>query len=159
TPQARIANLLNGAPFRVLRLKNGVVKMPTAAGEETIDKLDARFELRSGTLAGFGSFVLRDAPVSFTFDTGAASETGEGLSVPATLSVTAPTFDATVAGTASFASELQFDGDMTAGIADTRAFLRWTGIDLAEGRSLKVLSASGAARWNGTTLTFDDGAF
>jgi uncharacterized protein involved in outer membrane biogenesis len=159
TPQARIANLLNGAPFRVLRLKNGVVTMPTEAGGETIDKLDARFELRSGTLAGFGSFVLRNEPVSFTFDTGAASETAEGVSVPATLSVTAPTLDATVAGTASFASEFQFDGDMTAGIADTRAFLRWTGVDLAEGRSLKVLSASGAARWNGTTLTFDDGAF
>jgi AsmA protein len=159
TPQARVANLLNGAPFRVLRLKNGVVKMPTAAGNETIDKLDARFELRSGTLAGFGSFVLRNEPVSFTFDTGAASETAEGLSLPLTLSVTAPTLDATVAGTAACASEFQFDGDVTAGMADTRAFLRWAGIDLAEGRSLKALSASGAARWNGTTLTFDDGAF
>jgi AsmA protein len=159
TPEARVANLLNGAPFRVLRLKNGVVKMPTASGGETIDKLDARFELRSGTLAGFGSFVLRNEPVSFTFDTGAASETADGLSVPLKLSVTAPTLDATVAGMASCASEFQFDGDVTAAMADTRAFLRWAGIDLAEERSLKVLSASGAARWNGTTLTFDDGAF
>ena len=75
------------------------------------------------------------------------------------LSFNAPTLDATVAGTASFANGFQLDGDITAGMADTRAFLRWAGIELAEGRSLKALSASGAARWNGTTLTFDDGAF
>jgi uncharacterized protein involved in outer membrane biogenesis len=159
TPEARVANLLNGAPFRVLRVRNGVIKMPTASGGETIDKLDARFKLSSGALAGSGSFVLRNEPVSFNFDTGAASETADGLSVPVTLSVSAPTLDATVAGTASFANGIQLDGNITAGMADTRAFLRWAGIGLAEGRSLKALSASGAARWNGTTLTFDDGAF
>ena len=159
TPEARVANLLNGAPFRVLRVRNGVIKMPTASGGETIDKLDARFKLSSGALAGSGSFTLRNEPVSFTFDTGAPSETADGLSVPVTLSFSAPTLDATVAGTASFANGFQLDGDITAGMADTRAFLRWAGIELAEGRSLKALSASGAARWNGTTLTFDDGAF
>ena len=159
TPEARIANLLNGAPFRVLRVRNGVIKMPTASGGETIDKLDARFKLRSGALAGSGSFTLRSEPVSFTFDSGAPSETADGLSVPVKLSFSAPTLEATVAGTASFATGFQLDGDITAGMADTRAFLRWAGIELAEGRSLKALSASGAARWNGTTLTFDDGAF
>ena len=159
TPEARVANLLNGAPFRVLRVRNGVIKMPTASGGETIDKLDARFKLSSGALAGSGSFTLRNEPVSFTFDTGAPSETADGLSVPVKLSFSAPTLDATVAGTASFANGFQLDGDITAGMADTRAFLRWAGIELAEGRSLKALSASGAARWNGTTLTFDDGAF
>ncbi len=159
TPEARVANLLNGAPFRVLRVRNGVIKMPTASGGETIDKLDARFKLSSGALAGSGSFTLRNEPVSFTFDTGAPSETADGLSVPVKLSFNAPTLDATVAGTASFANGFQLDGDITAGMADTRAFLRWAGIELAEGRSLKALSASGAARWNGTTLTFDDGAF
>ena len=159
TPEARVANLLNGAPFRVLRVRNGVIKMPTASGGETIDKLDARFKLSSGALAGSGSFTLRNEPVSFTFDTGAPSETADGLSIPVRLSFNAPTLDATVAGTASFANGFQLDGDITAGMADTRAFLRWAGIELAEGRSLKALSASGAARWNGTTLTFDDGAF
>ncbi len=159
TPEARVANLLNGAPFRVLRVRNGVIKMPTASGGETIDKLDARFKLSSGALAGSGSFTFRNEPVSFTFDTGAASETADGISVPVTLSVSAPTLDAAVAGTASFANGFQLDGDMTAGMADTRAFLRWAGIGLAKGRSLKALSASGAARWNGTTLIFDDGAF
>jgi AsmA protein len=159
TPEARVANLLNGAPFRVLQVRNGVIKMPTASGGETIDKLDARFKLSSGALAGSGSFTLRNEPVSFTFDTGAPSETADGLSVPVKLSFSAPTLDATVAGTASFANGFQLDGDITAGMADTRAFLRWAGIELAEGRSLKALSASGAARWNGTTLTFDDGAF
>jgi len=159
TPEARVANLLNGAPFRVLRVRNGVIKMPTASGGETIDKLDARFKLSSGALAGSGSFTLRNEPVNFTFDTGAPSETADGLSVPLKLSFNAPTLDATVAGTASFANGFRLDGDITAGMADTRAFLRWAGIELAEGRSLKALSASGAARWNGTTLTFDDGAF
>ncbi|HKB00491.1 MAG TPA: hypothetical protein VKD02_06985, partial [Methyloceanibacter sp.] len=159
TLQARVTNLLDGAPFRVLRVRNGVIKIPTASGGETIDKLDARFELSSGTLAGSASFVLRNEPVNFTFDTGAPSEPADGSSVPVTLSFSAPTIEATVAGTASFANEFQLDGDMTAGMTDARAFLRWAGIDLAEGRSLKSLSASGAARWNGTTLTFDDGAF
>jgi uncharacterized protein involved in outer membrane biogenesis len=159
TLQARVANLLNGAPFRVLRVRKGIIEIPRASGGETIDKLDARFELGSGTLDGSGSFVLRDEPVNFTFGTGAASETADGLGVPVTLSLSAPTLEATVAGTASFANEFQFDGDMAAGMKDARAFLRWTGIELAEGRSLKAFSASGAARWNGTTLTFDDGAF
>ncbi len=159
TLQARIANLLNGAPFRVLRVQNGVIKMPTASGGETIEKLDARFDLSSGTLAGSGSFVLRNEPVSFTLDTGEPSETADGLTVPATFSFSAPALEATVTGTASFANGFQLDGDMKADMADARAFLRWTGIDLAEGRSLRALSASGAAHWNGTTLTFDDGAF
>ncbi|HKA99959.1 MAG TPA: AsmA-like C-terminal region-containing protein [Methyloceanibacter sp.] len=159
TLQARVTNLLNRAPFRVLRVRKGAIVMPTASGGETIDKLDARFELSSGTLAGYGSFVLRHEPVNFTLDTGSPSETGDGLSVPVTLSFSAPTMDATVAGTASFANEFQLDGDMKAGMTDARAFLRWAGIELAEGRSLKAFSASGAARWNGTTLTFDDGAF
>jgi AsmA protein len=159
TLRARVTNLLNGAPFRVLRVRKGTVKLPTASGGEIIDKLDARFELSSGTLAGSGSFVLRNEPVNFALDTGAPAETEDGLSVPVTLSFSAPALEATVAGTASFANEFQLDGDMTAGMTDARAFLRWAGIELAEGRSLKAFSASGAARWNGTTLTFDDGAF
>ncbi|MGD9501679.1 MAG: AsmA-like C-terminal region-containing protein [Methyloceanibacter sp.] len=159
TLQARIANLLSGPPFRVLRMEGGVVKIPTASGNETVEALDARFDLSSGALAGSGSFVLRKEPVSFTLDTGAPSETGDGLSVPASLSFDAPALDAALTGTASFANGLQFDGDVEAATSDARAFLRWTGIALAEGKSLKALSASGTAHWNGTTLTFDDGTF
>src|SRR4029450_11708902 len=89
TLQARVANLLDGAPFRVLRVRKGVIKIPTAAGGETIDRLDARFELGSGTLDGSGSFVLRNEPVNFTLGTGAASETADGLGVPCTVSFSA----------------------------------------------------------------------
>lgn len=159
TLQARVANLLNGAPFRVLRLKGGVIKIPSPSAGETIEKLDARFDLSSGTLAGSGSFVLRQEPVSFTLDTDVPSETEVGLSLPATLTFSAPPLEATLTGAASFANGLQFDGDLEADMGDARAFLRWSGIDLAEGRSLKALSASGTAHWNGTTLTFDDGTF
>src|SRR5262245_604053 len=143
TLRARVTNLLDGAPFRVLRVRKGIIKIPTASGGETVDKLDARFELSSGTLAGSGSFVLRNEPVNFTFDTGAPSGTADGLSVLVTLSFSSPAIEATVAGTASFANEFQLDGDMTAGMADTRAFLKWAGIELADGQSLKALSASG----------------
>jgi AsmA protein len=44
-------------------------------------------------------------------------------------------------------------------MANARAFLRWAGIALADGESLKSLSASGKARWNGATLIFEDGSF
>lgn len=62
-------------------------------------------------------------------------------------------------GTASFATGLQLDGDVQADMPSARDFLTWTGIGLPPGKSLKKLSASGLAHWNGTTLTFDDGSF
>jgi AsmA protein len=66
---------------------------------------------------------------------------------------------AKVAGVASFANGLQLDGDVQANLDNARNFFRWAGIALPEGQSLQKLSASGTAHWNGSTLTFDDGAF
>ncbi len=161
TLQARVANVLTGAPLRVLRVRGGTINVPTASGSETIEKFNARFDLGSGTgaLSSSGSFVLRDDTVSFQLDTGAPVETGGALSVPVTLAFNAGPLNASVTGAASFANGFQLDGDMKADMANARAFFRWAGIPLAEGQGLRELSASGAAHWNGTTLTFDEGSF
>ena len=47
--QAVVANLLGGAPVGILRLRDGTIKLPTAAGVETITKVDARFDASSGS--------------------------------------------------------------------------------------------------------------
>lgn len=161
TLQARVANLLNGALLRVLRVQSGTIHMPTAAGTEIIRKVDARFDLHSGTgaMSSFGSFKLRNETVGFTLDTGALSKTADGLTAPVTLTLTATPLTAKVTGTASLTNEFEIDGDLEAEMANVRAFLRWAGIALVEGESLKDLSASGEANWNGTTLTFEDGSF
>ncbi len=85
TLQARIANLLKGAPLRVLRVRGGTIRMPTASGGEAIEKLDAKFELSSGTgaMSSSASFVLRDETVSLALETGAPSETADGTQSPA----------------------------------------------------------------------------
>ena len=161
TLQARVANLLRGAPLRVLRVRGGTLRMPTASGTETIDKVDARFDLSSGTgaMSSFGSFVLRDETVGFALDSGVPAETAGGLSFPVRFAFTSTPVTATVTGTASFTSGFELEGDMQADMADARAFSRWAGIALAEGESFKRLSASGKARWNGMTLIVDDGSF
>lgn len=161
TLQARVANALTGAPLRVLRVRGGTISIPTASGQETIEKFTARFDLSSGTgaVSSSGSFVLRGETVSFQLDSGVPAETEGDLSVPVTLAVNAGELKAQVTGAASFANGFQLDGDMKADLANARAFFRWAGIPLAEGQSLRGLSASGTARWNGTTLTFDEGSF
>ena len=161
TLQARVANLLDGAPLRVLRVLGGTVRMSTTTGTESIEQIDARFELGSGTgaLSSSGSFRLRDEAVSFTLESGACSQTADSVTIPVTLSLTATPLTATVTGNASFREGFALEGDLQADTADARALLRWAGIPLAEGESLKKLSASGQAHWNGTTLIFDDGSF
>ena len=75
TVQARVANLLAGAPIGVLRLRDGTLNLPTSTGTEAIKKIDARFDASSGTgtMSSFGSFVLRDETVGFALDCGAAA--------------------------------------------------------------------------------------
>lgn len=162
TLEARVTNMLTGAPLRVLRVRGGSINMPAAWGSESIEKFNARFDLssRTGAVSSSGSFVLRDEPVSFSLDTGAPAETAErGLSVSVTLAFNAGPLKAEVTGAASFANGFQLDGDLKADMANARAFFRWAGIPMAQGQGLKGLSASGAAHWNGTTLTFDEGSF
>jgi AsmA protein len=161
TLQARVANLLDGILLRVLRVRNGTIYMPTAAGTEIIKKIDARFDLHSGTgaMSSFGSFKLRGEAVEFTFDTGALSKTDDSLTAPVTLSFTAPPMAAKLTGVASLNNEFEIDGDLDVEMANARDFLRWAGIALADGENLKSLSASGKAHWNGATLIFEDGSF
>lgn len=161
TLQARVANLLSGAPVGVVRLRDGTIHVPIASGTEAIKKIDARFDASSGTgaMSSFGSFTLRNETVGFVFDCGAPSETADGLRIPVSLTLTSTPVTAKVTGTASFANGLQLDGDVQADMASARRFLRWAGIALPEGKSLQGLSASGMAHWNGATLTFDDGSF
>ncbi|MBC8013840.1 MAG: hypothetical protein H7X74_07165, partial [Methyloceanibacter sp.] len=161
TLQARVANLLSGTPVGVMRLRDGTIHVPTASGTEAIKKIDAHFDVTSGTgtMSSFGSFVFRNETVGFAFDCGAPSETADGPRIPVSLTLTSTPVTAKVTGTAWFANGLQLDGDVRADMASARRFLRWAGIALPEGQSLQRLSASGMAHWNGTTLTFDDGSF
>jgi AsmA protein len=110
-------------------------------------------------MSSFGSFVLRDETVGFAFDCGAAAAAEDGLRVPVNLTFTSKPLAAKVTGTASFNNGLQLDGDVQADMENARSFLRWTGIAIPLGRSLQKLSVAGTARWNGSTLTFDDGTF
>ena len=161
TLQARVANLLGSAPVDALRLRDGTIEIPMAAGTETIKKIDARFDVSAGTgaMSSFGSFELRDETVRFALECAAPSDMAEGLRIPISLTFTAKPLTAKVTGTASFASGLQLGGDVQADMTSARDFLIWAGIKLPPGKSLNKLSASGLAHWNGTTLTFDDGSF
>ena len=161
TIQARVANVLKGAPIGVLRLRDGIIYLPTTTGMEAIKKIDARFDASSGTgaMSSFGSFSLRDETVGFALDCGAPAETEDGIRVPVNLTFTSKPLAAKVTGTASFVNGLQLDGDVRADMDNARRFFRWAGIALPPGRSLQKLSAAGTAHWNGSTLTFDDGTF
>ena len=162
TVQAQVANLLSGAPIGVLRLRDGTLNLPTSTGSEAIKKIDARFDASSGTgtMSSFGSFVAarRDRGLRARLrrgrrDRGRDSRSGQShlhLETPRRPRSRAPRPSTTV-----FSSRATCRPTWT-----TRArFLRWAGIALPPGRSLKKLSAAGKARWNGSTLTFDDGTF
>jgi AsmA protein len=161
TLQGRIANLLTGAPLRVLRVSGGTIRMPAASGGEAIEKFDAKFDLSAGAGAtsSSASFLLRGEPVSLALETEAPSGTADGTRIPLTLSLAAAPVTASIEGNASFSNGFALDGEVQADMADARAFLRWAGIPTVEGESLKGLSARGRAHWNGTTLIFDDGTF
>ena len=161
TLEARVANLLGGAPIGVVRLHDGIMYVPTATGTEAIREIDARFDASSGTgaMTSFGSFALRNKTVGFALDCAAPSTTADGLRIPVNLTFTSKRMTAKVTGAASFANGLQLDGDVQADMDNARKFLRWAGIVLPAGQSLQRLSASGTAHWNGSMLTFDDGSF
>jgi AsmA protein len=98
--------------------------------------------------------------VRFALDLGAPSQTVDtGFLVPVSFTFTSRPLTAKVKGAASFANGFQLDGEVQADMESARRFLNWAGIALPSGQSLQALSASGTARWNGATLTFDDGSF
>jgi AsmA protein len=161
TLQARVTNLLSGAPVGVVRVSDGVLRMPTAGGTETIDKVDVRLDASSGngSVSSSGTFVLRDEKVGFVLKCGAPAQTADSLQVPISLSVTSKPVTAKITGMALLANSLEVDGNVQVEAPDARRFLRWAGVPLPAGHSLQRLTLSGTGHWNGTTFTLDDGAF
>ena len=155
---SEIANLLAGTTVSAMRLRGATIN--SATGLEVATKLDASFDASDGggALSAFGSFDLRDETVRFVLDSGALSETETGTSAPFRLRLSGP-IAATFSGTASGAGMFQLDGRMQAEIVDGRRFLKWAGIPLPDSQSLRGLSVTGPAHWNGSTLTVDGGSF
>jgi AsmA protein len=161
TLQARVTNLLRGAPVGVIRVSNGLVRVATASGSEAIENLDARLDVRSGkgAISSFGTLMFRGEKVGYVLNCETASQSGDDLRVPVSLTFNSTPIAAKFTGTARVATGLQLDGNVQAEIPNARSLLRWTGIALPAGGGLQTLTASGPAHWNGTTLTFEDGAF
>ena len=162
TLQARVANLLKGAPIGVLRLRDGI----TLPARRRPAPKRSRRSMHASTQAPAPERCrasvpssLRDETVGFALDCGAPAETEDGIRVPVNLTFTSKPLAAKLTGTASFVNGLQLDGDVRADMDNARRFFRWAGIALPPGRSLQKLSAAGTAHWNGSTLTFDDGTF
>ena len=153
-----IANLLAGTTVSAMRLRGATIN--SATGQEVVTKLDASFDASDGggALAAFGSFDLRDETVRFVLDSGALTETETGPSAPFRLRISGP-ITATFNGTALFAGAFQLDGTMQAEIGEGRRFLKWAGIPVPDSQSLRGLSITGPAHWNGSTLTVDGGSF
>ncbi len=156
---ALVAKTLAAVPVGAVRIRRGTIK--TASGETAVSDLDARIDASSGggALSAMGSFAFRGETVAFAMDSEEITETEEGQSAPLTLTVSSDPVTAKFSGTARYAEGLEMDGKVKAEIGDGRRFLNWMGVPLPEGKSLKSLSASGTAHWNGSTLTFDDGTF
>jgi AsmA protein len=156
---ALVAKTLADVPVGAVRIRRGTIK--TASGETAVSDLDARIDASSGggALSAMGSFAFRGETVAFAMDSEEITETEEGQSAPLTLTVSSDPVTAKFSGTARYAEGLEMDGKVKAEIGDGRRFLNWMGVPLPEGKSLKSLSASSTAQWNGSTLTFDDGTF
>jgi AsmA protein len=158
-PQALFTNLLSGAPMRVLDVRAGRIALgPRGSSiKEIYAHLDAGKD--TGAISGFGAFTYKDTTVRYSLETGAPTNVGVVESFPLTLTLTSKSIRARLNGTASYASELKLDGDMQAETDDARKFLKWVGLSLPAGDSLKGFSAAGAFHVTGPTLTFDDGTF
>jgi AsmA protein len=158
-PQTLFTNLLSGAPMRVLDVREGRIALgPRGRSiKEIYAHLDAGKD--TGAISGFGAFTYKDTTVRYSLETGAPTNVGAVESFPLTLTLTPKSIRARLNGTTSYASELKLDGDMRAETDDARKFLKWVGLSLPGGDSLKGFSAAGAFHFAGRTLTFDDGAF
>jgi AsmA protein len=159
-PQALIANLLTGAPVRVLHVRGGRIAASQSFGDP-IKEIFAHFDAgeKTGAVSGFGSFSFRDTTVRYSVESGPPATAANDASLPVTLILTSKPIQAKLTGTASYAGELKLDGDMRAEIDDVRRFLNWVGLALPDGESLKGFAAKGAFHLAGATLTFDDGTF
>jgi AsmA protein len=155
--KSAVADLLAGAPLRVLELRNGRIGVQGSSIKALYAQLDAGEE--TGALSGRGSFAYKGEKVRYQLETGSPQGEAHAESLPVTIKIDSAPARMQIAGTASFASELKLDGDMQAEIGDLRAFLAWVGFTVPQGRSLSRLSLSGPFRFGGGTLSFDDGTF
>ena len=156
-PESVVANLLVGAPLRVLEVRNGRIGL----GASPIKALYAQFDAgeETGALSGSGSFAYKSETVRYTVETGLPKAVANGEALPVTVKFDSALAKTQIAGTASFANEFKLEGDMQAEIGDLRAFLAWVGFTVPQGKSLNGLSLSGPFRLSGGTLSFDDGTF
>ena len=158
--QTLFTTLLGGAPVRVLHVRKGKIMLPGKRGGAIKDiyaHLDAGKE--TGAVSAFGSFAYKDTTVRYSLESGSVTTTGGAESFPVVLTVSSRPFRARLSGTASNATDFTIGGDMQAEIDDGRRFLKWIGIRIPDGDSLKGFSAAGPAHLSGSTLTFDDGTF
>ncbi|MGB6390461.1 MAG: AsmA family protein [Methyloceanibacter sp.] len=159
-PEAQISKLLAAAPVRALHVRKARIRLGKAYGGSIKDiyaHLDVGEE--TGAVSGFGSFTFKGTTVRYALEGGSPNKTETAESVPISLTLSSKPFKAKISGTASMASAFKLDGDMQAETDDLRKFLKWVGIALPEGESLKRFTASGSFHLSGPTLTFDDGTF
>ena len=157
--EATISAFLADAPVRALHVRKGRIRLGRGRGsvKEVYAHLDVGED--GGAVSGFGSFVLRDATIRYTVETGSPSMTVAAQSMPMRLTLDSKPLRAKISGTASYDTEFKFDGEMQAEIDDLRKFLKWTGVRLPEGDSLKAFTATGSFHLSGPSLVFNDGTF
>ena len=160
TPQAIVTNLLSGGPIGALHIRDGRINLQSPSGHETIDNLYAHFDLDDASasrarMSGFGSFEFRREEVQFTAGTTFSKDT-----LPAVTLELASSFGrAHLRGNTSFQEGLRLDGPVDVDVADTRGLLRWLGVDIAGGQSLKTFAAVGTGHVSGASLAIDEGTF
>ena len=160
TPQAIVSNLLSGGPIGALHIRDGRIDLQSPSGHETIDNLYGHFDLDDANasrarMSGFGSFEFRREEVQFTAEATFSNDTLPDV----TLDLASSFGRAHLRGNASFQEGLSLDGPVELDIADTRGLLRWLGVDIANGQSLKAFAAVGTGHVSGASLAVDDGTF
>jgi AsmA protein len=159
-PQKLLASLVSAIPVRVLHMRKGRITLGGphfSAIEDIYAHVDAGKD--TGAISGFGAFTYKDATVRYSLESGAPTTSGNAESFPLTLTLTSRLIHARLSGIASYAGDFKLDGDMQVDTDDARKFLKWIGLRLPEGDSLKAFTATGAFHVAGPTLTFDDGRF
>ncbi len=157
TPKSVLANLLAGAPLRVLNVRNGRIDLAGRPIRDFYLQVDAGRQ--TGALNGTGSFSYKGEPVRFTLTTGSPSVADKAEQVPVAFSLDSAPLKADIAATAQISDQFSLDGDMNTEIGNLRGFLTWIGFGLAEAESLKAMTAAGRFRYADGRLTFDDGTF
>ena len=144
SPQAaeiEMSKLLADAPVRALHVRKGRIKLGRHGG--SIKDIYAHLDVSedTGAISGFGSFAFRDSTVRYTVETGSPSMTAAAESIPVRVALDSKLIQAKISGNASYQTEFKLDGELEAEIDDLRKFLRWTGVRVPDGESLKTFTA------------------